>query len=67
MIFETDLKKLEELTEKLRSEDTGLEESIRIYEEATQLTKKLNATLEDVKRKIEEVSRDGVVTERSEE
>ena len=67
MSFETDLKKLEELTEKLRSEDTGLEESIRIYEEATQLTKKLTATLEDVKRKIEEVSRDGVVTERSEE
>ena len=67
MSFETDLKKLEELTEKLRSEDTGLEESIRIYEEAIQLTKKLNATLEDVKRKIEEVSRDGVVTERSEE
>ena len=67
MSFETDLKKLEELTEKLRSEDTGLEESIRIYEEATQLTKNLNATLEDVKRKIEEVSRDGVVTERSEE
>lgn len=67
MSFETDLKKLEELTEKLRSEDTGLEESIRIYEEATQLTKKLNATLEDVKRKIEEVSQDGVVTERSEE
>ncbi|MGN0907977.1 MAG: exodeoxyribonuclease VII small subunit [Bullifex sp.] len=67
MSFETDLKKLEELTEKLRSEDTGLEESIRIYEEATKLTKKLNSTLEDAKRKIEEVSRDGIVTERSEE
>ena len=66
MSFESDLKKLEELTEKLRDENTGLEESLKIYEEATMLTKSLNKTLEETKRKIEEVSKDGIITSREE-
>ena len=66
MSFESDLKKLEELTEKLRDENTGLEESLKIYEEATLLTKRLNKTLEETKRKIEEVSKDGIIKSREE-
>lgn len=61
MSFETDLKRLEEITAKLRSDETGLEESLKLYEEAAQLNKKLTRTLEDVKRKIEMVSADGSV------
>ena len=45
MSFEEDLKKLEQLTERLRDDSTGLEESLKIYEEATLLTKKLNKTI----------------------
>lgn len=66
MSFEEELKKLEQLTERLRDENTGLEESLKIYEEATLLTKKLNKTLEETKRRIEEVSKDGIVKEREE-
>ena len=32
MSFEEELKKLEQLTERLRDENTGLEESLKIYE-----------------------------------
>ncbi len=67
MSFETDLKRLEEITAKLRSDETGLEESLKLYEEAAQLNKKLTRTLEDVKRKIEMVSADGSVETVSEE
>lgn len=67
MSFETDLKRLEEITAKLRSDETGLEESLKLYEEAAQLNKKLTSTLEDVKRKIEMVSADGSVETVSEE
>lgn len=67
MSFETDLKRLEEITAKLRSDETGLEESLKLYEEAAQLNKKLTKTLEEVKRKIEMVSADGSVETVSEE
>ena len=67
MSFETDLKRLEEITAKLRSDETGLEESLELYEEAAQLNKKLTKTLEEVKRKIEMVSADGSVETVSEE
>ena len=67
MSFEIDLKRLEEITAKLRSDETGLEESLKLYEEAAQLNKKLTRTLEDVKRKIEMVSADGSVETVSEE
>lgn len=63
MSFESELKRLEEITLKLKSEETGLEESLKLYEEASALVKKLNATLEDVKRRVEIVSQDGAVEE----
>lgn len=56
MSFEKDLKRLEEITNKLKAEDTGLEESITLFEEASDLSKKLNDTLSQIKRKVEVVS-----------
>lgn len=67
MSFETDLKRLEEITAKLKDEETGLEESLKLYEEAAKLSKSLTKTLEDVKRKIEIVSQDGSVSEMGDE
>lgn len=66
MSFETDLRRLEEITAKLKDEGTGLEESLKLYEEAAALSKSLTKTLEDVKRKIEVVSQDGNITEMEE-
>lgn len=67
MSFESDLKRLEDISEKLKDDATGLEESLKLYEEASALNKKLTKTLEDVKRRIEAVSADGSVSEVKEE
>ena len=67
MSFESDLKRLEDISEKLKDDATGLEESLKLYEEASALNKKLTKTLEDVKRRIEAVSDDGSVSEVKEE
>ena len=56
MSFESDLKRMEEITELLKDENTGLEESIKLYEEATSLGKKLSKTLNDIQRKVEIVT-----------
>ena len=63
MSFESELKHLEELAAKLKSEDTGLEESLKLYEEASALEKKLTKTLDEVRRRVESVSADGSVEE----
>lgn len=67
MSFETDLKRLEEVTELLKADETGLEESLKLYEEASALNKKLTKTLEEVRRRIETVSSDGITEELKEE
>lgn len=67
MSFESDLKRLEDISEKLKDDSTGLEESLKLYEEASALNKKLTKMLEDVKRRIEAVSADGSVNEVKEE
>ncbi len=67
MSFESDLKRLEDISEKLKDEKTGLEESLSLYEEASALNKKLTETLEDVRRRIEAVSADGSISEMKEE
>ena len=53
---ETDLKRLEEITELLKDESTGLEKAIELYEEASKLTKSLNKTLSSLERRIEKVT-----------
>lgn len=56
MSFESDLKRMEEITDLLKKDDTGLEDAIRLYEEATALGKKLSKTLSEIERKIEIVT-----------
>ena len=56
MSFESDLRRMEEITDLLRKEDTGLEESIKLYEEASELGRKLTKTLTEIRRKVEMVT-----------
>ena len=56
MSFESDLKRMEEITDLLKDEDTGLEESIKLYEEAAGLGRKLSKTLSEIQRKVEKVT-----------
>lgn len=58
MTFEEDLKKMQEITEKLGRSDTGLEESLKLYEEGMTLVKKLEKQLGEAKRKVEILSGD---------
>ena len=56
MSFESDLKRMEEITDLLKKDDPGLEDAIKLYEEATALGKKLSKTLSEIERKIEIVT-----------
>lgn len=56
MSFESDLKRMEEITELLKNPETGLEESVKLYEEGNKLAQKLSKTLSDIQRKIEKVN-----------
>lgn len=56
MSFETDLKRMEEITELLKNPETGLEESVKLYEEGNKLAQKLSKTLSDIQRKIEKMN-----------
>lgn len=70
MSFESDLKRMEEITDLLKKDDTGLEDAIKLYEEATELGKKLNKTLSEIERKIEIVTssdEDVLTTEEADE
>ena len=67
MSFESDLKRMEEITDLLKKEDTGLEESIKMYEEANELGKKLTKTLTEIQRKVEKVTSDDEMEMQTEE
>lgn len=56
MSFESDLKRMEEITALLKDESTGLEEAFKLYEEANALSKSLSKTLKNIQRKIEKVT-----------
>lgn len=56
MSFESDLERLEKITELLKDDKTGLEEAIKLYEEANTISKKLSKTLKDIQRKVEKVT-----------
>ncbi|HPZ15240.1 MAG TPA: exodeoxyribonuclease VII small subunit [Sphaerochaeta sp.] len=53
MSFEEDIKKVEEIAQKLSSSQTPLEEAITLFEEGMALTKALEKTLSDAKRTVE--------------
>ena len=56
MSFESDLKRMEEITELLKDAETGLEKSIELYEEGNKLSRSLSKTLEEIQRKVEKVT-----------
>lgn len=56
MSFESDLKRMEEITELLKNPETGLEKSIELYEEGNKLARSLSKTLEAIQRKVGKVT-----------
>ncbi len=53
MSFEESMKKLEEMSEKIRHEETTLEEAIKCYEEGMKAYNTCSEILSDAKQKIE--------------
>ena len=56
MSFESDLKRMEEITQLLKNPETGLEKSIELDEEGSRLAKELSKTLDQIQRKVEKVT-----------
>lgn len=55
MSFESDVSRVEEIVRKLNALETTLEESLALFEEGMELSKKLEKSLSDAKRKVEVV------------
>lgn len=53
MDFEKKLKRMEEIAQALRNNETPLDKSIELYEEGMLLSKELEKSLEKAKRRIE--------------
>ncbi len=51
--FESSLEKLEEFTQKLKSDDISLEESILVYEKCIMYHKRCTEILENAKQRVE--------------
>lgn len=56
--FETSLKRLQEISELLESEDVSLENSIKLYEEGIKLSSECYSTLEKAELRVEELNSD---------
>ncbi|MBQ9425437.1 MAG: exodeoxyribonuclease VII small subunit [Erysipelotrichaceae bacterium] len=56
--FEQQMKKLQDIVEKLEKNDVELDESIALYEEGLRLSRILKEQLDQFEKKIEELSRD---------
>jgi exodeoxyribonuclease VII small subunit len=57
--FENSLESLEELVRELEAGDKGLDESLALFEKGVALAKELSKRLEDVKTKVESLSKEG--------
>ncbi len=53
--FEKSLKKLDEIIEKISSQSSTIDESLKMYEEAKSIINELQNALDEVKGKIETV------------
>lgn len=53
MSFESDMKRLEEIAEALRSPNSTLDDSVALFEEGVKLSQKLDKELSKVERKVE--------------
>ena len=56
--FEDSLLRLKEISDLLEDEETGLDESIKYYEEGVKLAKKCYSTLAEAELKIKELKAD---------
>jgi len=57
--FETGLKELEEIVEKLENQEIELENSIKLYEKGMELVDFLNKKLEEVRKRIKIIEKKG--------
>lgn len=53
--FELNLKKLELIVSKLESDDVGLEESVKLYEEGMKIKKICDKKLQDIEMQIKKI------------
>ena len=53
--FESNLKKLEVIVDKLESGDIGLEESVKLYEEGMKIKKTCDKKLKDIEMQIKKI------------
>lgn len=53
--FENNLSKLSEIIDKMEQQDVGLEESLKLYEQGVQLTRKCQKIIDDAEKKIEQL------------
>lgn len=56
--YEKAIERLEEIVEKLNSNEISLDESLLLFEEGTKLTKNCHDMLENAKQKIVEIEKD---------
>ena len=56
--YEKAIERLEEIVEKLNSNEISLDESLLLFEEGTKLTKDCQDMLENAKQKIVEIEKD---------
>lgn len=56
--YEKAIERLEEIVEKLNSNEISLDESLLLFEEGTKLTKDCHDKLENAKQKIVEIEKD---------
>jgi len=57
--FEASLEKLESIVHSLETGDKGLEESLAIFEQGVTLAKALTAQLDEAKRRVEVLTKEG--------
>lgn len=55
MDFEKEMKKLEEISQKMKAADLPLDESMKLYTEAVELTKKLKEYIDGAKLTVEKL------------
>lgn len=59
MNYESDMKRLEEITVLLRSRETPLDEAIKLFEEGLEVSARLEGKLTEVEGKIEKLTANG--------
>ncbi|MBI5240613.1 MAG: exodeoxyribonuclease VII small subunit [Elusimicrobia bacterium] len=57
--FEASLRKLENIVRELEAGDKGLEQSLELFEKGVSLAKGLTTQLEEAKRKVEVLTKEG--------